>query len=93
MTFKTGDRVLISFQGKTVSGEIFMASDSGLSLTLLFDGNLGVYERLMPVLWIEESYVDLMGALPVTIASATSSPEESQAWRQRNSQNGTPGNR
>lgn len=68
MTFKTGDTVLISFQGKYAVGEIFMASDSRLSLTLVFDTSLGMYRGLMPVLWMEGTgYVDLMEACPVEI--------------------------
>lgn len=68
MTFKTGDSVLISFQGKSALGEVFMASDSRLSLTLVFDTCLGVYRGLMPVLWMEGTgYVDLMEASPVVI--------------------------
>jgi len=68
VTFKTGDTVLISFQGKCVVGEIFMASDSRLSLTLMFHARLGVYHGLMPVLWMEGTgYVDLMEASPVVI--------------------------
>lgn len=68
MTFKTGDSVLISFQGKSAVGEVFMASDSRLSLTLVFDTWLGVYRGMMPVLWMEGTgYVDLMEASPVVI--------------------------
>jgi len=68
VTFKTGDTVLISFQGQSAAGEIFMASDSSLSLTLAFDACLGIYHGLMPVLWMEGiGYVDLMEASPVVI--------------------------
>jgi len=68
LTFKTGDTVLISFQGKSAVGEVFMASDSRLSLTLVFETRLGIYHGLMPVLWMEgEGYVDLMEASPVVI--------------------------
>ena len=72
MTFKTGDVVRITFHGKTVPGEIFMASANGLSLTLLFDDPLGKYTCLMPVLWMDDSYVDLLLADPVIISPACS---------------------
>src|SRR6267142_819103 len=68
VTFNAGDTVLISFQGKSAVGEVFLASDSRLSLTLVFETRLGVYQGLMPVLWVEgEGYVDLMEACPVVI--------------------------
>ncbi|HLJ86801.1 MAG TPA: hypothetical protein VKZ53_08250 [Candidatus Angelobacter sp.] len=69
MTFKTGDVVRITFNGKTVTGEVFLASENGLSLTLMFDEYLGGYLNLMPVLWLDDSYVDLLLAEPVTINS------------------------
>jgi hypothetical protein len=67
VTFKTGEPVRITLHGKTVSGEILLASANGLSLTLIFDEYLGSYIHLMPVLWIDEGYVDLLRAEPVTI--------------------------
>ena len=65
--FKSGDPVRITFHGKTVTGEIFMASENGLSMTLLFEEYLEHYTCLMPVLWLEDRYVDLLLAEPVTI--------------------------
>jgi hypothetical protein len=67
VTFQRGEPVRISFQGKTVSGEVLLASASGLSLTLILDEYLGAYINLMPVLWIDDGYVDLLRAEPVTI--------------------------
>ena len=45
-----------------------MASENGLSITLLFEDYLEHYTYLMPVLWIEDRYVDLLLAEPVTIS-------------------------
>ena len=67
MTFKTGERVHITYNGQSVNGEILMASASGLSLTLTFDEYLGGYMQLMPVLWLDDHYVDLLLAEPVHI--------------------------
>jgi len=67
MTFRAGDRVRISYNGESAEGEILMASPSGLSLTLIFDQYLGGYTNLMPVMWLNHRYVDLLLAEPVEI--------------------------
>ena len=68
MTFRTGESVRITCYGKTVTGEIFMASEDGLSLTLMFDEYPGGYRNFMAVLWVESCFLDLFSAEPVTIA-------------------------
>jgi hypothetical protein len=67
VTFNVGELVRITFHGKTVSGEVLLASDNGLSLALLLQAHLEGYSRLMPVLWLEDHFVDLLLAEPVTI--------------------------
>jgi hypothetical protein len=67
MTFEAGEQVHITYNGQSVDGEILMASASGLSLTLTFDEYLGGYMQLMPVLWLDDHYVDLLLAEPVHI--------------------------
>lgn len=67
MTFQHGSRVLVTHHGRTVQASIFAASDSGLSLILLLDTHLGMYQVLMPLIWLEEGYVDLLNAQPVNI--------------------------
>jgi hypothetical protein len=67
MTFRAGDRVRITYNGESVEGEILMAAPGGLSLTLTFDQYLGGYTNLMPVLWLNSRYVDLLLAEPVEI--------------------------
>jgi hypothetical protein len=68
VTFNVGELVRITFHGKTVSGEVLLASDNGLSLALLLQGHLEGYSKLMPVLWLEDHFVDLLLAEPVTIS-------------------------
>lgn len=68
MTFNAGDQVRITFRGKTVAGEVLMVSANRLSLTLMFDGDLSGYSNLMPVLWLEDRFVDLLTAEAVTIS-------------------------
>ena len=67
MTFQRGNRVLVTYQGRTVQACVFTASDNGLSLMLLLNSHLGVYELLMPVIWLEDGYVDLLNAQEVNI--------------------------
>jgi hypothetical protein len=68
VTFQTGDRVQITFNGATVTGEVLLAAANGLSLTLILDEYLGGYVNLMPVLWLDNTFVDLLLAEPVSIA-------------------------
>lgn len=65
--FRVGERVRIGYNGDTAEGEVFIAAPNGLSLTLTFDKYLGGYMKLMPVLWINGHYVDLLLAEPVEI--------------------------
>jgi hypothetical protein len=67
MLFKSGDRVRITFDGKTAEGEIFLACSSGLSITVSFNGRLGNYTGLMPLMWVEDHFVDLVQGQAVTI--------------------------
>jgi hypothetical protein len=67
VTFNTGEIVRVTFQGKSVAGEVLLASDNGLSLALLLQAHLEGYSRLMPVMWLEDHFVDLLLAEPVTI--------------------------
>lgn len=68
MVFNTGDQVRITYDGQTLNGEIFLACSTGLSITVTFNGRLGSYSGLMPLLWMDDHYVDLVSGNPVTIA-------------------------
>lgn len=67
MTFQHGNRVLVTYHGRTVQASVFCASDNGLSLMLLLEGHLGQYQVLMPVIWIEDGYIDLLHAQLVNV--------------------------
>lgn len=69
MVFQNGDPVQITYEGQTVNGEVFLACPTGLSLALRFDHSLGSYDKLMPVMWLNGKYVDLVGAKPVSLSS------------------------
>lgn len=57
---KTGDRVRITYEGRTVFGHIKLASKNQRSLMLSFEAILGGYVGMMPVLLSGESYRDLL---------------------------------
>lgn len=64
-----GTRPLITFSGCTVLRELLLASAGGSSLILRFDGLLGSYNRLKPLLWVDDGYSHMIGALSVGILS------------------------
>jgi hypothetical protein len=68
MLFNTGDTVRITYDGQTLDGEIFLACSTALSITVTFNGRLGSYSGLMPLLWLEDRYIDLVSGKPVTIS-------------------------
>ncbi len=67
MTFQYGNRVLVTCHGKTVQASVFTASADGLSVLLLLDAFLGTYQLLMPVIWLEDKYMELVSAHEVVI--------------------------
>lgn len=50
MTWKTGDRVIIDYDGAAYSGKVLLASPNGKSLFLEFDAMIAGYVGEMPVL-------------------------------------------
>lgn len=47
---KTGDRVSVTMEGRTVDAVVILASPNGRSLILQFEAILGGYVGMMPVL-------------------------------------------
>lgn len=68
--WKKGDRVGITYLGRTVTGRVELASENGISVCLVFDALLGGYAGRMPVLWNEErgEFRCLILGMPVTLA-------------------------
>jgi hypothetical protein len=66
---KTGDRVKITYKGRTVEGRVVLASKNQQSLMLGFDAMLGGYVGTMPVLMdlMEDTYRDLIEGEEVNI--------------------------
>jgi len=73
--FKTGDRVVVAYEGRGAEGVVLLASANGRSLMLGFDAALGLpgagaYVGMMPILWDEErrGFYDLIMDRPVKIS-------------------------
>jgi hypothetical protein len=73
MKFQSSEAVYVTFQGKTVKGEVFLASADRLSLVLTLDEHLWPYINLLPVLWTADGYVDTVTGLPVAILKGLAS--------------------
>jgi hypothetical protein len=67
LIFRTGDLVTITFEDRTVPGEVKFASKNGVSLMLSFEAILGGYVGMMPVLWQHSEFRDLLKGERVTI--------------------------
>lgn len=69
MTFKTGDRVKITCEGRTVDGVILLASENGKSLALSFEAILAGHVGMMPVSRADDGdrYRTLIGHVAVAI--------------------------
>ena len=69
MTFRTGERVRVTFRFRTVEAVVLLASQNGRSLALGFEAILGGYVGMMPVLdpLGSGAFVDLVNNEPVVI--------------------------
>jgi hypothetical protein len=65
--FRAGDRVSISCEGRTLAGTVALASPNGRSLVLEFEGLLGGYVGVMPVLEIAGVFLDLLQGRKVDV--------------------------
>jgi hypothetical protein len=67
--FRTGERVLLSCEGRTVPARIVLASQNGRSLMLEFDAIIAGCVGMMPVLQDEAgAWASVMTGTPLTIA-------------------------
>jgi hypothetical protein len=70
--FKTGDRVRVTFGGRTARGVVELASKNGRSLMLFCeDAMLGGYVERIPVLWTGVTFTDLIRSEAVEIERVT----------------------
>jgi hypothetical protein len=63
----TGDRVKITFRGRTVLGKVTLASGNGRSLMLEFEAILGGFVGMLPVVRLDGQYIDVFFGEPVEI--------------------------
>ena len=77
LTCRKGDAVVITYDGRTVDGEVLLASANGQSLVLGFEALLGGHVGVMPVLWRSDvgGYADLMTGQPVGVDAASMAGE------------------
>jgi hypothetical protein len=63
--WKTGESVRITCGGRTLDGEVLLASPNGVSLAVVYEGmlnpsgQLGGYLMMMPLLWRDGAFWDL----------------------------------
>lgn len=56
-----GDRIRLSYGGRSVLADVMMASGNGKSLLVSFEAILGGYVSTMPISWVDEQgYCDLV---------------------------------
>jgi hypothetical protein len=67
LPWRKGDAVRVTFGGRTIDAEIVIASENAVSLAVTFDGILGGYAGMMPILWTGEHYEDLITRSIVTL--------------------------
>ncbi len=72
--WKRGERVAITYLGRTVTGRIEVASESGISLMLAFEALLGAFAGHMPVSWHEApgEFRDIILGVTVELAEGES---------------------
>lgn len=67
MKFVHKTHVLLTIQGQSILGELFLASPNGLSLMVRFSVPVGPYGHLMPLIWTEEGCKDLTNGTKVEV--------------------------
>ena len=65
--WKTGDRVRMTYDGRTLDAEIELASNNGCSLMLAFEGIVGGSVGLLPVIHEGGQFRDLLHHRVVTL--------------------------
>lgn len=73
--FARGAFVHVTFAQRTITAMVTLASDKGHSLILMFEGILGGYVGMMPVLWQDGAYRDLVQHDVVVITPAASADD------------------
>jgi hypothetical protein len=58
--FEPGARVRVTFAGRTVEATVVLASRNGRSVLLEFEAILGGYAGLLPLLWVDGAFRELM---------------------------------
>lgn len=88
MNFVDGTHLLITFRGSSTLGEVLLASRDGSTLMLRFEGVLGPYHQLMPLVWVGDGYREIdegnyVGLLSLVELSPTFQSRKMRVWRHR----------
>jgi hypothetical protein len=62
-----GPLVNITFRGQIVEAEVYLSADTGLSKIFLLHVPLREYQLLLPVVWVDGEFVDMLHGEKVTI--------------------------
>jgi hypothetical protein len=65
--FRKGDRVQISCEGRTIDGEVILASGNGRSLAIAYEGILAGFVALMPVIQDRDGNYAALSRTPVEL--------------------------
>lgn len=57
---RRGHFVNVTLDGRTVPAMVVVASGNAHSIAVMFDALLGGYAGMMPVLWVDDHYEDLV---------------------------------
>lgn len=88
MKFVDGTHLLVTFRGTSVLAEVFLESADGMSVVIRFDGILGPYNRMMPLVWVGDGYRDrkegiYVGILTLEELRPSSSMGRATIWEHR----------
>jgi hypothetical protein len=67
MKLRKGSRVLLTYKGREMEARVVIASENQQSLAFAFDGMLGGFVGMMPVLDNGDGYRDLIEGEPVEV--------------------------
>lgn len=70
MKFKSGDKILIGCDDRTVEGKVILASENGVSLMLAFEAILDGCVGTMPVMLEDGVYRNILTGQAIAIAKS-----------------------
>lgn len=62
-----GEFVWVTYKAKTMRAMCTLCSPNGVSAIIMFDGMLGAYVGMMPILFTDDRYIDLIEHEPLVM--------------------------